>query len=140
MHRMLFPAIALSVMALPALAEEAARYTLEKTAEGYVRMDTQTGVMSICKEQAEQLVCRLAADERDAYEGTINALAKRVEAVESRIAALEATSLKRPEALPSQEEFDKTLSMMERFLRRFMGVVEEFKGKEATPGTTPQKT
>ncbi len=140
MYRMLFSAMALSFASLPALAGDAARYTLEKTLEGYVRMDTQTGVMSICKEQAEQLVCRLAADERDAYEGAINALAKRVEAVESRIAALEATSLKRPEALPSQEEFDKTLSMMERFLRRFMGVVEEFKGKEAPPGTTPQKT
>jgi hypothetical protein len=38
--------------------------------------------------------------------------------------------------MPSEEEFDKTLSMMERFMRRFMGVVKELEGDEAKPQKT----
>lgn len=140
MIRILVSAFAISFVASSALAEDVARYSIEKTVDGYVRMDKQTGVMSICKEADGQLVCRLATDERDAYEGAITALAKRVETVENRLAALETVPLKQPNALPSDEEFDKTLSMMERFFRQFMGVVKEFKDEEGNPGASPQKT
>ena len=140
MIRMLISVLAVAFMTGSVLAEDVSRYSIEKTADGYVRMDKQTGVMSICKEADGQLVCRLAADERDAYEGAITSLTKRVETVENRLAVLEAIPLKQPNALPSDEEFDKTLSMMERFFRHFMGVVKEFKDEEGTPGASPNKT
>jgi hypothetical protein len=131
MNRAFSTLFLLSVFAAPALAEDSARYALEKTANGYVRMDKQTGEISVCAESGGQLVCRLAADE------TSNAaLAKRLEVLEQKVAALEGGSAKPLHALPSEEEFDKTLSMMERFLRRFMGVVKEFEGEDSVPQKT----
>ena len=99
-------------------------------------MDRQSGEISVCKETVGQLVCRLAADERAAYENSTAALAKRLDALEQKVAALEGNTAKRLNALPSEEEFDKTLSMMERFLRRFMGVVRELEGDEGGPQKT----
>ena len=107
-----------------AYAEEAGRYTLEKSETGYVRMDTQTGEMSICEERSGQLVCKLAADERSAFQDEIDRLQAGIKALETRIAAIEANPLLNPGALlPSEEEFEKSLTYMEKFFRRFMGVV-----------------
>jgi hypothetical protein len=136
MQRLIASCLMFSLFAIPALAEDTARYSLEKTADGYVRMDRQSGEMSVCKETDGQLVCRLAADERAAYETSAAALAKRLDALEQKVAALEGGSAKSLSALPSEEEFDKTLSMMERFFRRFMGVVKEFDGQEGGPQKT----
>jgi hypothetical protein len=136
MRRLIAPSLMLSLLALPALAEDSVRYSLEKTADGYVRMDKQSGQMSVCKEADGQLVCRLAADERDAYESAMASLDKRLGSLERKVAALEGGSPKSLNALPSEEEFDKTLSMMERFMRRFMGVVKELEGDEAKPQKT----
>ena len=68
------PALALLISA-QAFSQEpiANRFTMEKTENGFVRMDTLTGEMSICSEKADQLVCRLAADERRAFEQTASA-------------------------------------------------------------------
>jgi hypothetical protein len=74
--------VALALAAGSAAAQQVdTRYTLEKTAEGYVRMDTVTGEMSICTERDGQLLCRLAADERDAWQDEIGRLETRLEAV-----------------------------------------------------------
>ena len=136
MKRILAPALILSFLASVAFAEDTSRYSIEKTADGYVRMDKQSGEMSICKEAAGQLVCRLAADERSAYETAMAGLAKRLDSLEQKVSALEGGGMKLTDALPSDEEFDKTLSMMERFMRRFMGVVKELEGDEAIPQKT----
>ena len=136
MKRAIAPALMLCLFALPALAEDIVRYSLEKTADGYVRMDKQSGDMSICKETDGQLVCRLAADERTAYETSTAALAKRLDALEQKVAALEGNPAKPLNALPSEEEFDKTLSMMERFFRRFMGVVKDLESEQGGPQKT----
>ncbi|MCK5748272.1 MAG: hypothetical protein KAH44_18790, partial [Oricola sp.] len=63
--------------AAPASAENG-RYVMEKTGEGYVRMDTASGEMSICTEKNGQLVCKLAADERAAFQDALDRLEERV--------------------------------------------------------------
>jgi hypothetical protein len=136
MQRVIASTLILGLSALPALAEDTVRYSLEKTADGYVRMDKQSGEMSVCKETGGQLVCRLAADERTAYETSTAALAKRLDALEQKVAALDGGAFKPLNALPSEEEFDKTLSMMERFFRRFMGVVKDLESEEGGPQKT----
>lgn len=114
-------------------AQDVERYRLEKTDDGYVRMDTQTGAMSICEEKSSQLVCRAAADERTAYEDDIERLRDTVNALEKRVAALENRAI--PEMmLPSEQEFEKSLGYMEQFFRRFLGIVKEMDKDE------PQKT
>jgi hypothetical protein len=130
------PFLALLLAPAAALSQETVQYELEKTANGYVRMNKATGEMSICKEAEGQLICRIAADERAAYDGSLEDLAKRVEALEQKLAVLEGTAPKSQNMLPTEEEFDKTLSMMERFMRRFMGVVREFEDDPALPQKT----
>ena len=51
------------------------------------------------------------------------------------LATLEAGG--RSEELPSEEEFEQTLGYMERFFRRFMGIVEEFDREEKTTQPVP---
>lgn len=53
-QHVLILAALVSLVAASAFSEEANRYRLEKSATGYVRMDTQTGAMSICEERAGQ--------------------------------------------------------------------------------------
>lgn len=120
-------AIAASVMGLmlgAASAQEADRYTMERTDQGYVRLDTRTGQMSICKENGSQLVCQLAADDRTAFEDEIDRLQGQLDAVERRVAALEAN--RQPSSgVPSEEEFEKTMSYMQRFFQGFVDIVKE---------------
>jgi hypothetical protein len=107
-------------------AEEAERYRLEKTDGGYIRMDTQSGEMSICREESGQLVCRLAADERSAFEDEVDRLNVALKALEDRVAALEKAGPSSLDSmLPSDEQVDKAMSMMERFFRGFVDIVKQ---------------
>ena len=122
-------------------AAEENRYTLEKSASGYVRMDTQTGEMSICEERSAQLICKLAADERSAFQSDVDRLQATLAALEARIAALENSLTARLEnSLPTEEEFEKTMSYMERFFRGFIGIVKDLDDETPAPAPLPQKT
>ena len=127
MRRALFlvPAV-LGATVLSAGAEETGRYTLEKSATGYVRMDTQTGEMSVCEERDGQLVCKIAADERAAFQDEIDRMQEKLSGLERRLAAVEQSPLLKPQnLLPTDEQFEKSLSYMERFFRRFMDIVKD---------------
>lgn len=106
------------VLSSAASAQDVAeqRYQLQRTDDGYARIDTRTGEVSTCIERGEQLVCRMAADERSALMDQLAALEERVEALEGR-------SISR--ALPTDEEVDRAVGAMERMLRGFMGIVRE---------------
>jgi hypothetical protein len=138
-------AIALSLAGAQVFAQEDAdRYTLEKTDNGYVRMDRRTGEMSLCEERSGQLVCKLAADERAAFQADTERLEAAIEALEERVTRLESgLTTKLDQALPTEEEFEKTMGYMERFLRRFMGIAKDFEeepAKPEAPPADPQKT
>ena len=141
-------ALTFPVLLIPLLsgasAAEPDRYRLEKTPNGYVRMDTQTGQMSICEEKWGELVCRMAADERTAVQDEIERLQTElkalndrlgsVKALEDRVAKLENSMAARIEqSLPTEEDFNKTMSYMERFFRSFMGIVRDFENENSQP-------
>ncbi len=119
-----------------------ARYRLEKSGSGYVRMDTATGEMSVCEERSGQLVCKLAADERSAFEDDVDRLEDRIRALDERIARLETSPAAERDSLPTEEEFEKTMGYMERFFRSFIGIVKELEEDETKDPVTPkaQKT
>jgi hypothetical protein len=117
--------VALAGMVRLAGAEEVERYRLEKTGTGYVRMDTATGEMSLCEERSGQLVCKISVDERAAFQDEIDRLQTRLEGVEARIVKLEERPSIPEALLPSEEQFDQTLDLMEKFFRRFIGIVKE---------------
>lgn len=130
------PAFLVAGLAGSAGSEEIDRYRLEKTETGYVRMDTQTGEMSICEEKTGQLVCRAAADERSALQDQLERLQSKLESLEARVAKLEAQPSIPQVLVPSDEEVDKSLDVMEKFFRRFMGIVKELDKEDAQPQRT----
>lgn len=115
------------------------RYTLEKSESGFVRLDRQTGAVTLCTEADGTLTCRMAADERAAYDEDLARLEKRVEALERQIANGTAA---RSGELPSDAEIDRSIGIMERFMRAFFGLVQEFQGQEPEnqPGPVPDRT
>jgi hypothetical protein len=128
--------------AIPAaVAQESAenRYTLEKSESGFVRLDRQTGAVTLCAEAEGTLTCRMAADERAAYDEDLARLEKRVEALEKQLA--DGMAAKSGD-LPSDAEIDRSIGIMERFMRAFFGLVQEFEGEDRTsePGTIPDRT
>lgn len=136
----LVSALALAGIAGLASAAEAERYRLEKSDTGYVRMDTVTGEMSICEERSGQLVCKLAADERAAFQTDLDRLQAKLDDVEGRVAKLEARPSIPETLLPSDEQVDKGIDMMEKFFRSFMGIVKELDKDVAKPEADPQRT
>ena len=132
-----------SALSFPAMAQDTDRYTMEKSDNGYVRMDRKTGQMSICEERSGQLVCKLAADERSAFQDEVDRLQDRLSGLEKRVAEIETASRLNPNALlPDEESFEKSLGYMERFFRRFMDIVKDFDQdwRQGEPDPVPQKT
>lgn len=120
----------------PALAEGEGRYQMERTAEGFVRLDTVTGEVSLCRETSGQIACRMAADERAAFEEEFDALTRRVDALEK--AEKSPLSDYKPR-LPTDEEIDRTMGIMERMMQRLMAIVRNLEGEEenAAPQEEP---
>ena len=129
------------LLAGTAHAEGEGRYRMEKTDTGFVRLDTASGDVSLCREQDGQIVCRMAADERAAFEKELDLLTRRVEALEK--GGVSGETAAKP-SMPTDEEIDRTMTIMEKMMQRFMGIVKNLEdGKEdAVPGKDagPQKT
>ena len=129
--------LALVPLAVSASAGEVERYRLEKSGDGYVRMDTRTGEMSTCAEKDGQLVCRAAADERAAFQDEIERLQEQLERLDQRVEKLEnSVAAKLESGLPTEEDFDRAVGYMERFLRYFMGVMKDIDKNGAAPDKT----
>ena len=122
---------------LPVLAQDGAndRYTLEKSERGFVRLDRQTGAVTLCTEAEGTLTCRMGADERAAYDADLARLEKRVEALERQVAGGRPAEI-RP--LPDDAEIDRSVGIMERFMRAFFNLVQEFRSQEDKP--VPDRT
>jgi hypothetical protein len=134
------------IAASPAASQEEEHYQLQRTDDGYVRMDTRTGEMTRCQENGSELTCRPAAEDRGDERGNetrdensdqdqarlqdeagsqeeLERLRDLVEALQERVEALEAA--KPVAVLPTEREFERTMDFAERFLRRFMGIAKE---------------
>lgn len=129
------------ILAGSAHADGEGRYRMEKTDTGFIRLDTTSGDISLCREKDGQIVCRMAADERAAFEKELDLLTRRVEALEK--GGTTGLTDAKP-SLPTDEEIDRTMTVMEKMMQRFMGIVKNLEDGEekAVPekGTDPQKT
>ncbi|WP_197278286.1 hypothetical protein [Rhizobium sp. AAP43] len=123
-------AVMLSAPVVSAQETDSGRYTLEKSESGFVRLDRQTGAVTLCTEAEGTLTCRMAADERAAYDADLARLEKRMEALETQIASGTASTSGN---LPSDAEIDRSISIMERFMRAFFGLVQTFRDEEKAP-------
>jgi HAMP domain-containing protein len=96
---------------------ENGRYSMTPTADGFLRLDTRTGAVSLCKVESGAARCQAAIEERTALNEEIDRLARQNEALKARPNA--------SPGLPSQQEFDKALDFAEKFMRRMMRLMRE---------------
>ena len=104
--------------------EVPARYQILAVKDGFVRLDTQTGTMVHCQSEIGNFNCAaIETEEKPDYAirarpdgNDTSELETRIGRLEARIKQLEERSVK----YPSEEDLDRTFSMMERFMRRFM--------------------
>ena len=131
---LLLPATLLLATPSRAAEPDATRFQLERSGDHFIRLDKQTGAMSICQDQSGNLVCRMAADERTAYDDELDRLSDRVTKLEKTVATGGGSTL------PSDADVDRTLGIMQKFMRGFMGMAKEFQNEEPGNKALPQKT
>lgn len=119
----------------PSPAQDMQRYSMEKTEAGIIRLDRQTGEFSLCKEQAGKVECAETKPAQLSNDERVILLEKQVADLTARIAKLEKSGVANG-TLPSEEEFEKGLSYMERFMRSFMGVAKSLDEPAPVPNRT----
>ncbi len=132
---------------LPALAQEDStdkildsqpgRYTFNKTAKGYVRLDSETGEISLCTLNSDNLVCQLGADERMAYEFALNEMRDEIDTLQERLNQLKTDTnsagaekpekSKSPDEMEFPPEFDTAMDFAQEAMRRFYSVIQDLK-------------
>ena len=111
-------AIAFATHGTSAWSQE--RYTMKETENGIIRLDTQTGEVSHCSFANEDLICRVAADDRSAYEDEIVRLTEENEALKTESGG----SARRPNnELPSEREIQEAMSLFETFTSAFLNSI-----------------
>ena len=120
-----------------ALAEDVdGRYRMFPTAEGFLKLDTRSGAVSECKRGLDSYQCRLVPDDQNALQAEIDRLAKENADLGEKPAKAGPSLPERPGEstrsspnLPRDEEVGRALGYMEKFLRRFMGILRDETGK-----------
>ncbi len=123
----------------PAGAEDGdGRYRLTPTPDGYLKLDSRSGAVSECKRGPDGYQCRLVPDEQAALQAEIDRLANENAALREQLATASPRLPERPgesarpekaPVLPGEDEMDRALGFMEKFLRRFMSIFREETGK-----------
>jgi len=124
---------------------ENGRYALSPVANGMLRLDTRTGVTSICSDKGTGWACYAMPDERAAFDQEIGRLQKDNEALKAQLAQREPTvtgkideplpktdPLKKPDPkvaegerkieipLPSDRDMDRMMAFVEQAWRRLV--------------------
>src|SRR3954454_1406418 len=96
-----------SALAEPAdsTATENGRYSMTPVQDGFLRLDTRTGAVAMCRVVNGAPECRLAAEERAALENEIGRL--QAENKELRFKLPGGTAAAPPSNLPSEQDMDK---------------------------------
>jgi hypothetical protein len=131
----------------PALADDAApdtasgRYVFAKRADGFVRLDTRTGEVSLCGQKSVGWACEAAPEDRAVLESEIARLRTENAALKkdllSRGLPLPAGIMPEPLVqndesqngapglhLPSDADIDRMVTFMDRVWHRFVAAVE----------------
>ncbi len=121
----------------PALAQQGApvaengRYAMTPAPNGFLRMDTRTGAVSLCTLREGNVSCASSADDRGALETENARLTKENAELRDRLAQVTQGGASGPSAqsrrggLPSADEMDKALGFAETFMRRMMRIMRE---------------
>ena len=138
-----FAIVAASVcLILPALADDATpdsaggRYTFNKIADGLLRLDTQTGEVSVCSQRTVGWACQAAPEDRTVLENEIARLRSENAALKKDILshglALPSGATPEPPAahdgdvivrLPDNADVDRAVAYVGRIWHRFVEAI-----------------
>lgn len=131
----------LLLLAAPAAAQNApdtdnGRYTLNRTDDGYLRLDQQTGHVSVCSRRDLGWACHPVPDERSALEEEITRLQKDNAALKKDMLARGITPPGTPQAKADPQskdrqdgkssadaEIDRAMATAERIWRRLVEMI-----------------
>jgi hypothetical protein len=109
-------------------------------AEGgaFLRLDTQTGAMSVCQRKDGRWACEAVPDERRALETEIDRLKSEVKRLEELLALPDPGTPdgKRAQrsgpklSLPSEEDIDRAMDYAQRMMRKFKERMREFRDSD----------
>jgi hypothetical protein len=135
---MRIPIIAAAFLAAaPAFAVETGtgRFQLEKAGEGFIRLDRETGQVSLCTSTGGTWSCNYVAESDPPVDAALpQSVEDRLTAIEQRLGALE----ERPSvSLPSDQDVNRALDIFGRFMDRFKDFARDMQGNETTPEAQP---
>lgn len=130
---LLLPYAALAQSSMP--AGSPGRFTMHPADGGILRLDTQTGALSMCKQASGSWGCTVMPDDRTALTAEIDRLKAENGALKTSVKRLEdlagVPSIdhgddKKPGMnLPTEEEVDKAMSYVQRMLKKFKEKLKE---------------
>jgi hypothetical protein len=138
-------ALVLLLGAAPDAEETGGRYKLTPADGGsFLRLDSQTGAMSVCQRKDAKWACEAIADDRRALEAEIARLSGENKELQGNVKRLEELlALPDPEGkdrraqrggarfqLPSEEEVDRAMDFVERMMRKFRDKLRDFKDSD----------
>jgi hypothetical protein len=106
------------------------RFAAVPTANGMLRLDSQTGGVSLCTNVNGVPECRSGPDERAALEAEITRLSHENADLRSALAGNPPSVSARPPTgsksnAPSDSEVDRALNVMEKFVQRMMRLMKD---------------
>lgn len=120
------------------------RYTMHKSDDGFVRLDTQTGVMSLCRKRDGGWACDAMAGTGQAGSGELARLRRENAELKAEIKRMEEhLGLRGDPAkparkssdfkLPTEKEVDQALDYFERMLKKFQDRLKRLERNSETP-------
>ena len=115
------------------------RFVMQPVEGGFLRMDTDNGVVSLCGRKGSDWRCETVPDDYQALQKENEALKKQLAELRKEGAgAPPAASPGKPDRRsdwPTDEEIDKGFAKLDRYLRKFKELIEKHAGPD-TPGRT----
>jgi len=144
-------AIASLCLIVPVFAEDAApddgggRFTFSKIAEGFLRLDTQTGEVSVCNQRTVGWTCQAAPEDRAVLENEIARVRRENAALKKELLAhglpLPAGIIPEPQIAPGGDrlreldvdsDLDRVVAMVARMWHRILEAIARTE-KQALP-------
>ena len=108
--------------------EPAGGVRIVPTPDGFLEIDGRTGAVRECRREAEGYRCGLVSENRDPLQAEIERLVKENAQLRERLArAGDGQGMKPPPVTkpPSDDDVDRALGVMEKFIRRFLSILRE---------------
>lgn len=139
------PVIAMAVsgaflaLAASGAQAQAARYTMTPVEDGALRLDTHTGAVALCGRKDGYWLCEALSEERDELRREIERLTEENAALQAELESARARLAQDKDdegtgiRLPNDKDVEQMIAFFEGMMRRFQGMIDSLKPKQAPP-------